>query len=745
MIPKHELEALSRDLVRFTPFTVHDVLPLLSVYKHPRENKRIIEQFLEERQHLPIDTMEEYARKKKLKAKNYRKRPFPWVPKWRLERGITPQRGGRLWWEDIVIRGLDTETQYNDGHVHSHKEVETVSIQVVGDDCGSHFITQHISGEQFLDNLEKICPAIFPDDKVILFSAHNLPFDIYQVYYHHAFTFLDPKDTKVICAHFGAQSFVQLKWHKKHIIFFDTANFFKGKLKNVAKTWLPDLAKLEAPSFLGKREPQTPEEWEQYREYALRDALITLRLTEVIKRRQEDKQLPVCLTVASESVKHFKMHFLERAIPYPEKKILRDMHRCKYGAVSYALMRGFDTKPWYSYDVKGLYSWVMEKVVLPFEGPITRMYKKDLKDTAIVGWCKVRFRFPPKTYAPCLPVMLDKLYFPLEGVTWSTTYSVRLAQEMGAKIDFIEGWKCYATPGNTDHPLRHFVQENSRIKDEADVKLKHLKEQLKQEELLGHDTEEIKRSIQQQQSIRQQAKDHNNTIYGKTCEVAPNKKAGQLWHPGFSSLILDFARCRIIKELNRLRELGVKVCYVHTDSLLCDRNDFHEEYVKRYGVPFEGNVTGMFENETPKGVYPLIVRAKFGQAYDMESLDVKKNAHHSVQLTRNPDVKKQWNHQRPHKLLKGFQKMSAIAQPMDERDLRDTLLAGKGMFAHYGKQHWTRLKEGAKFARHVNQFNWVERTFDVMEDGLRIFEKEVVTFEGLREGMIDSVPPTWVQ
>ncbi|MEO0249150.1 MAG: hypothetical protein ABIN58_06320, partial [candidate division WOR-3 bacterium] len=100
----------------------------------------------------------------------------------------------------------------------------------------------------------------------------------------------------------------------------------------------------------------------------------------------------------------------------------------------------------YEYDAKSAYpSSCVSIGLLPLGCDIRRLPGKpsDLEVwlTAVGGWGKIHFRFPPGTRYPCLPVDTPKgIIYPLSGTSWCTNYEARVASEMGAEIRIEDGY-----------------------------------------------------------------------------------------------------------------------------------------------------------------------------------------------------------------------------------------------------------------------------------------------------------------
>ncbi|MDG0857344.1 hypothetical protein [Roseateles puraquae] len=99
-----------------------------------------------------------------------------------------------------------------------------------------------------------------------------------------------------------------------------------------------------------------------------------------------------------------------------------------------------EVRPWFDGDLSGAYlTGLAVFMTLDYER-VT--WTKDVEDFigTVAGFAQVRFRFPPGTLYPCLPVPLDTgLCFPLSGVSLCTAPEIELALAMGATLEIVIG------------------------------------------------------------------------------------------------------------------------------------------------------------------------------------------------------------------------------------------------------------------------------------------------------------------
>lgn len=95
----------------------------------------------------------------------------------------------------------------------------------------------------------------------------------------------------------------------------------------------------------------------------------------------------------------------------------------------------------YDHDLAGCYVVSLAgSMVLDYE-KIEIVRDKTPYKGHVAGFAQVRFKFPPGTMYPCIPVMVGNygLWFPLSGVGIATAPEIELAMEMGAEIEILFG------------------------------------------------------------------------------------------------------------------------------------------------------------------------------------------------------------------------------------------------------------------------------------------------------------------
>lgn len=644
-----------------------------------------------------------------LSSRRKKKKP-PFLSQHRIERSIRPLRPQGKQWDNTILIGADSETAYNRKDLHPDREQKTISMQFYHPSTGSVFIRNPMKGMDLLDHLYCEHPSYFDKQKTTIFLFHNLAFDIYAMFGKEYSLFFEKND-HVTIAVFGVQSFIRMKYRGHKILFLDTANFFPGKLETVAHSMKLEHRKLEPPPWLGEKEPETEEEWQLLEEYANIDAVLTYELGLLIKQSQQLSNIGITPTLAGASYKNFCTNYLKTTLFLPQEKEISNLwYYAKHGALFQAFRRGFDEKQlWAYYDVNGLYSHIMMTAPLPFSIGYTREWEEatmeKIRSPAYEGCCKVWFSFPRKRRYPCLPVVSNKLYFTLQGVSYCTFAEVKLALEMGARIKLYGGWCWKIDPSmDVNHDLAQYAAANAKIKD---LMSSHL-------EGFPDSPEAGLWRIQ-----RKKAKDDNNTIYGKSGQVTVGKP-GPFYHPAIGSLILAYAKVYMFRKLLYCEEHHIPVAYVDTDCLMVPMNSLPSEWLSE-------SECGKLKNETPEGFHPFVVRSKFYTCIGSEYTP-KKMGHHAIRITTEEEEKK-WS-----------EKLQFPVQFLTKKRFIAFLLSSDQFELKYSKIHFTKLKESLHSPLGANKIEVRDFTINLSEDGKRLFLPHKKSAKGLRSCWIESRP-----
>jgi len=483
----------------------------------------------------------------------------------------------------------------------------------------------------------------------------------------------------------GTSSFLILRNKNlgKSITIADSMAWFKMSLKRFAEIYLNrDMAKLERPGFLGKRAPESKEEFEIFVKYAEQDALIQLEATKLIYRFCLDGNVRMCLTPAQLAGRVFQKQYLSDRIFLPNYRLLELIARCYHGAQFTAFGRGFFEDVYY-YDINSLYPYAAINVPLNFSNTELEPLGIEKMEQGYTGFLGVRFKFPDQEMHPCLPVRglingFPKLAFPLSGISYCTTEEIALAFKKGVDILGMKGYGWYPEQKDIDHDLGFFMRDLYSKKEELD--------RLKEKEEL----------TPEQRNQREYYKLLLNSLIGKFCQrnrtwLTKKEIAGSLFKPDFAALILSKSRS-IINGL--ISEHGA--IYSDTDCLLTAK------------CLETGTKMGDLKNELGKGKGDLLsIRSKL------------------YFVTKEDNLIKCAKH--------GFRQPS-------EQVFKNLLERRKSSYVYYSVDRLTRLKEAYKRNRLPRRM--ISQTFKIMlkDDGKRVYNKDLRTVSDLLESRTMSEP-----
>ena len=206
---------------------------------------------------------------------------------------------------------------------------------------------------------------------------------------------------------------------------------------------------------------------------------------------------------------------------------------------------------WTDYDLAGAYTTAMSLIGMPRWDQIRP--SRDLGDYQphVLGYARIRFRFPDNTRFPCLPVRTPTgLIFPLTGETFCCAPEIYLAQTMGAQVEIIHG---IILPADfNQRPFEQFIADCT--------KRRKLFEKKSLEELFW--------------------KELGNGTYGKTAQGLRRKRCfdarsgtyqnlpeSKITNPYFAAFVTSFVRAAVGEVMARL-PLTVSVSNVTTDGFL---------------------------------------------------------------------------------------------------------------------------------------------------------------------------------
>jgi hypothetical protein len=258
---------------------------------------------------------------------------------------------------------------------------------------------------------------------------------------------------------------------------------------------------------------------------------------------------------------------------------LRDLAvRCCHGGRSEVFTRGFYPNPVHECDVRSMYPVAALGTALPnHRTPWETVTAVDQLETR-EGFAQVRFRFPPGTERPCLPIRLtetkDTILYPLTGESYTTFAELRLAVRQGAQMEFVRAYGFTPTASEVDHEIGRYLEALLVEKERAargSLDRQFYKDLMNQP--LGKLGQKSRGSAILEIEHEARARGHAgsasylaaNPDLRESLRVAPD--VGSLWMPEQYGLILGKARA-LISEI----AIASNAHSISTDSVIIDAN-----------------------------------------------------------------------------------------------------------------------------------------------------------------------------
>ena len=514
---------------------------------------------------------------------------LPYIPKTILLTGLTPikSKTQKIRDEDKTAKwrivGFDTES-----YVSKWKRHELLSSQICYQKNNTIHCDVSFNPTRDINRL-----LDFPNKSFIF--AHNLEFDLLNLIGMDLYQFLKRKSFDGWRGFFifGASGLARFSNKKLGISlkFIDTMNFFKGSLKYVAKSQLPNqYHKITPPYYLGKRKPDK-NEIDDFIRYAVRDAEICYLLGLKIFNLHKKSNIRMSYTPASMAVKVYRKNFLTNRWLLPQKQYINFIWNTYAGARFESYGRGkFGTSnnPIKIYDINSLYPYACIQP-LPFESAknlqsfTLEEWEKD--QDKIIGWVRIAGRYSKNELYPQMPNRTKKLYYPLNFYSWATTHELKnCIKDINIFNSSIVGF--YPTKKDINHPIKDYVDYFYKKKSDLDL------------------IKELRRLTTKEKEERQFYKLLLNSLYGKTAERNKNfktnlEKAGVMFNPSIASLITGFARSKISRDIKKYEAL-----YADTDSIFTHKKIKTNSRLGEYKLEAKGIVVlirpklyFVFENE----------------------------------------------------------------------------------------------------------------------------------------------------
>lgn len=328
----------------------------------------------------------------------------------------------------------------------------------------------------------------------------------------------------------------------------------------------------------------------RFKDYALRDPEICVRYCLRIAALNKDLigEFEIPPTLSSIGVKYLLHHWGERKICrhavlgtemvrenswFEERKVLKRkkcfvsiqerflqenlVTECYHGGRNEQYLFGAgEVGIWTDWDLAGAYTTALSLIGLPAWRGIRQSCDLDEFQPDVLGFARVRFRFPYLTKFPCLPVRVASgLLFPLTGESYCAAPEIFLARSLGAELEILSG---IIVPCSFElRPFESFIVDCTKSRQSFP------KGSL--DELLW--------------------KEIGNSTYGKVAQGLKRKRCfdsrtgshkdlppSEITNPYFAAFTTSFIRAVLGEILARL-PLDASVCNATTDGFLTNASD----------------------------------------------------------------------------------------------------------------------------------------------------------------------------
>lgn len=206
---------------------------------------------------------------------------------------------------------------------------------------------------------------------------------------------------------------------------------------------------------------------------------------------------------------------------------------------------------WTDFDLCGAYPTAMAMIGMPDWKKIRVSNKLEDFQPLVLGYARIRFRFPENTRLPCIPVRGQTgLIFPLEGETHCCSPEIYLAQKMGAVIEILHGVILPADA--TVRPFETFIIDCTKRRKAC---LKRSLEELFWKELTNSTYGKTAQGLRKKRCF--------NARSGDCQELPPSK----ITNPFYAAHVTSFVRAAVGEIMSRLPS-HAEVSNVTTDGFL---------------------------------------------------------------------------------------------------------------------------------------------------------------------------------
>ena len=209
---------------------------------------------------------------------------------------------------------------------------------------------------------------------------------------------------------------------------------------------------------------------------------------------------------------------------------------------------------WVDVDLCGAYSTALAAIGMPLWDEL-RVTTNVIDYTPdILGFARVRFRFPDDVQFPCLPVRaLNNLIFPRCGTTYATAPEIWLAGQLGADIEILHG---VVIPMGPLKPFQKVIEGATRRRTAAKAAGDALRDKL---------FKEIVNSLYGKTAQGLRAKRAFDTRIGATAELP----ASEITNPFIAAAVTGLIRAVLAEMMNSLPPTRSMIS-VTTDGFITD-------------------------------------------------------------------------------------------------------------------------------------------------------------------------------
>lgn len=313
------------------------------------------------------------------------------------------------------------------------------------------------------------------------------------------------------------------------------------------------------------------------REYAVHDAYLSDACCEDLRGEFAKKGIDIisARTPANASSQVFRLHYGPRG----EEKWYCDKNRARlaaclgtWGGRAEVFERGKLKGKFHEHDIKGAYPGAAAAIgCFPVQGSWHRC-KSALCARADAGsFVHLRFRFGNKVEYPCLPVSTPEgsIIYPRNGESWCTGYESRLAGDMGARLDLVEGWGYRKGTDRLSAFMKDCIEARKTAKGASRVMWKLLANSLIGKFAQRTDRINVSKLYELSEKLGVLIEDLCDMSFAEIRMLAEAEgikveqfSLGPVWMPEWNGLITGYTRARLGRAL--WKKGGV---YCHTDSL----------------------------------------------------------------------------------------------------------------------------------------------------------------------------------